>query len=295
MVNEILHMNEWGNPRIVEEELSAVKAAKESLRTPVTRWPSLDASGLVNGGDEAAGALNCPDRNGVQIIPCCDGHLHKPLRCYPSIGVRSLAFVGVVISFFLSSASEPELPSLPTPSRGSWPRPAPPCHLALRSLDGNDATPHGPQLSYEVLLRISPIWLCSGLALSCLASEFPQLTPPFVCRKGLLIYSSRLRIGLVRVMFQSVNRVGHGWVRRPKTRTDCIMSDNTKEYMDSRELAEWLGISVRTVVNLRLRRALPYIKFGRVVRFKREAVEEALKEYTVSGIVSAPKHDGWRS
>ena len=67
------------------------------------------------------------------------------------------------------------------------------------------------------------------------------------------------------------------------------MSNITREYLDTRELAEWLGISVRTVVNLRQRHVLPYVKFGRVVRFNREAVEAALKEFTIEGIRATPQ------
>jgi len=62
------------------------------------------------------------------------------------------------------------------------------------------------------------------------------------------------------------------------------MNTTTKEYLDTRELAEWLGVSVRTVANLRQRRVIPYVKLGRVVRFKRDAVEAALKSFTIEGI-----------
>ena len=61
-------------------------------------------------------------------------------------------------------------------------------------------------------------------------------------------------------------------------------TSGVREYMDSRQLAEWLGISLRTVVNLRRRHVLPYIKIGRVVRFRREKVEQALRLYTVEGL-----------
>jgi excisionase family DNA binding protein len=65
------------------------------------------------------------------------------------------------------------------------------------------------------------------------------------------------------------------------------MNTTAKEYLNTRELAELLGVSVRTVATLRQRRAIPYVKLGRVVRFKRDAVEAALKSFTVEGITSA--------
>jgi len=46
-------------------------------------------------------------------------------------------------------------------------------------------------------------------------------------------------------------------------------------------VAAWLGICQRTVVNLRRRQVLPHIKFGRLVRYRRDAVESALKAYSI--------------
>ena len=56
------------------------------------------------------------------------------------------------------------------------------------------------------------------------------------------------------------------------------------EYLTSREVETWLGVSLRTIVNLRRRRILPYLQLGRVVRFRRSDVESALKHYTVEGL-----------
>jgi excisionase family DNA binding protein len=68
------------------------------------------------------------------------------------------------------------------------------------------------------------------------------------------------------------------------------MSADTKEYLNSQQLAELLGVSLRTVVNMRRRRQIPYVQLGHVIRYKRAAVEEALKSYTIEGIASAPRN-----
>ena len=57
-----------------------------------------------------------------------------------------------------------------------------------------------------------------------------------------------------------------------------------KEFLSSEELAEWLGVSVRTVTNLRARHVLPYVQLGRVVRFRRTQVEAALEAHTIDSI-----------
>jgi excisionase family DNA binding protein len=62
------------------------------------------------------------------------------------------------------------------------------------------------------------------------------------------------------------------------------MKDASPQYLTSEQLAEWLHVSLRTVVNLRRRRVLPHIKIGRVVRFSRVQVEAALQAYTIHGI-----------
>lgn len=60
-------------------------------------------------------------------------------------------------------------------------------------------------------------------------------------------------------------------------------TNQVREFLTSKEVANWLGISLRTVVNLRRRRVLPYVKFGRVVRFQRDLVMIAIKAHTVEG------------
>src|SRR5664280_2296424 len=54
------------------------------------------------------------------------------------------------------------------------------------------------------------------------------------------------------------------------------------DYISSRQVAALLGVSLRTLVNLRRRQALPYIKMGRLIRYRRDAVESALKAYSIS-------------
>ena len=58
----------------------------------------------------------------------------------------------------------------------------------------------------------------------------------------------------------------------------------SQEYLNTQELADWLCISQRTVVNLCRRRVLPHIKIGRLIRFSRAQVEVALKDYTIDSI-----------
>lgn len=65
------------------------------------------------------------------------------------------------------------------------------------------------------------------------------------------------------------------YMQHQMKRSDC-------EYLTSMEVANLLGVSLRTVVNLRRRRVLPHIKIGRLVRFSRAQVESALRSYTVN-------------
>jgi excisionase family DNA binding protein len=64
------------------------------------------------------------------------------------------------------------------------------------------------------------------------------------------------------------------------------MNATDKQYLNSQELAELLGVSVRTIVNLRRRRQIPYIQMGHIIRYGREAVEAAMKSHTVEAIRS---------
>ena len=50
------------------------------------------------------------------------------------------------------------------------------------------------------------------------------------------------------------------------------------------ELAEFLDVSLRTVDSYVSSRRIPYIKIGRLVRFRLPDVERALKRYTIEEV-----------
>ena len=54
--------------------------------------------------------------------------------------------------------------------------------------------------------------------------------------------------------------------------------------MTKAELAEFLDVSLRTVDSYISSRRIPYIKIGRLVRFRLPDVERALKRYTVEEV-----------
>ena len=69
------------------------------------------------------------------------------------------------------------------------------------------------------------------------------------------------------------------------------MSADLQEYMDSNQLATWLKVSPRTVVNMRRRRQIPYIQMGHVIRYNRAAVEAALKKsFTIEEIAARSRN-----
>jgi len=51
-----------------------------------------------------------------------------------------------------------------------------------------------------------------------------------------------------------------------------------------RELAEFLDVSLRTVDGYVRQRRIPYIRLGRLIRFRIEDVERALRRYTVEEV-----------
>lgn len=73
-------------------------------------------------------------------------------------------------------------------------------------------------------------------------------------------------------------------MNKPNRQANMTIQTATKDYMTAQELAAWLGVSLRTVVNLRRRRVLPHLKIGRLVRFSRVQVESAMSSYTVKGL-----------
>ncbi len=69
------------------------------------------------------------------------------------------------------------------------------------------------------------------------------------------------------------------------------MSAELREYMDSKQLAMWLGVCPRTVVNMRRRHQIPYIQMGHVIRYSRAAVEAALKKsFTIEEIAARSRN-----
>ena len=64
------------------------------------------------------------------------------------------------------------------------------------------------------------------------------------------------------------------------------MKRSDRAYLTSVEVADLLGVSLRTVVNLRRRHVIPHLKIGRLVRFSREQLESTLRSYTVTEVQS---------
>jgi integrase len=58
-------------------------------------------------------------------------------------------------------------------------------------------------------------------------------------------------------------------------------------YLDSRQTAALLGICLRTLSNLRNRQIIPFVRVGRQIRYRREALESTLTGYSVSADVDA--------
>ena len=77
-------------------------------------------------------------------------------------------------------------------------------------------------------------------------------------------------------------------MNKPNRETSMTIQTATKDYLTAQELAGWLRVSLRTIANLRQRNILPCIKLGRLVRFRRDEVEEALREFTVHGMRVGP-------
>jgi excisionase family DNA binding protein len=53
-------------------------------------------------------------------------------------------------------------------------------------------------------------------------------------------------------------------------------SDNPSSLMSEREVALYLKVSARTIVNWRQRGIIPFFRIGRTIRYSREQVDRAL-------------------
>jgi excisionase family DNA binding protein len=54
--------------------------------------------------------------------------------------------------------------------------------------------------------------------------------------------------------------------------------------MTKAEIGGYLGISTRSVTNLMRRRALPFVKLGRIVRFNASECDEALGKFRIRSV-----------
>ena len=55
----------------------------------------------------------------------------------------------------------------------------------------------------------------------------------------------------------------------------------SKELWTRPELAKFLSTTERTIDSYMVKRVIPYIKLGRIVRFRRADVEKALEQHTI--------------
>ncbi len=59
------------------------------------------------------------------------------------------------------------------------------------------------------------------------------------------------------------------------------MSDTKpSDYLDNQEAADYLRITTTALYNLRRKKGLPFIKFGKKVLYSREVLNDFLKQYT---------------
>jgi excisionase family DNA binding protein len=54
------------------------------------------------------------------------------------------------------------------------------------------------------------------------------------------------------------------------------MTENTSEWLDTKQAAPLLGVTPRTLQNWQARRLLPFFKIGRCIRYKRSDIEQHL-------------------
>jgi len=77
----------------------------------------------------------------------------------------------------------------------------------------------------------------------------------------------------------------------PKSQTAGLSADKLEGInvpcprpMTRQELAAFLGVSQRTIDSYIANRRIPYVKLGRLIRFRVTDVERALKRFTVSEV-----------
>jgi excisionase family DNA binding protein len=63
-----------------------------------------------------------------------------------------------------------------------------------------------------------------------------------------------------------------------------LSNGSETEFLTSRQVADLLQVSVRTVVNMRRKFILPHLKIGRLVRFRQRDVEAAINAFTIAGV-----------
>ena len=56
----------------------------------------------------------------------------------------------------------------------------------------------------------------------------------------------------------------------------------TKRLINIKELAEYTGIPIKSLYNWVSQKKIPYVKFGRLVRFKLEDIDRIINENTVN-------------
>lgn len=52
-------------------------------------------------------------------------------------------------------------------------------------------------------------------------------------------------------------------------------------YLTTKELCEWLKISINTALNWRNKNGMPYVKIDRAIRYEKEAVENWLENQKI--------------
>jgi len=65
-------------------------------------------------------------------------------------------------------------------------------------------------------------------------------------------------------------------------------ASSRSRYLRTEQVAEWISVSPRVVRYWMKKGVLPFHKIGRVVLFKREAIEAALDQFEIKAVTEAP-------